>query len=216
MSSKSNLENGLAKFQRQFSAGEQLYQQGAMSNTMFIILSGSVQLIRNTRGVAHLIGTVGAGEVLGEKALIKKTAYRHSLSASAATQTEALEFTAADFQMIQSRIPDFALKVIRVLSDRLDEANELVAILQSGREIERVVDYLLFFSKYHATKVPQGLEMKLSSTDIKHAINMDEDRVKELLSQLVQTRALIQKGDNYIIADTTLLEQQISEMREAA
>lgn len=208
-------DSALAKFQHTISAGDFLFRQGDRGNSIFVLTEGTVHLFRKAHGVERLVGTLTPGEILGEKALVRTTPYRHSVSAKATTEAQFLEFDAANFKkLIQTKIPDFSIKVIQMLSERLDEANALVSILQSTDEVERVVDYLVFFCETHSRKVPEGIELLVTTEDIQYAVNLGPERVRAILNDLVSQKILKAQAKGYLVSDKNALLSQISEIKE--
>jgi len=204
----------LAKLVKTISIGEYLFKQGDMGNTMFIIVSGAVLLFRKTHNAERLVGTAGAGEMLGEKAILRSTPYRRSLTAQAKEETTLLEFDTKDLKIIQARMPDFTNRMLEMLTERLDEANELISILQSTDDIDRFVNYLLFFCHHHSNKTNEGIEIGITTTDIQHAINMDGDLVGTLIDELVAREVLKTKKKGFIIPDENALLDQITQLKQ--
>jgi CRP/FNR family cyclic AMP-dependent transcriptional regulator len=204
----------LKKFLRRCSLGDYLFRQGDAGNTMFIILEGVVLLFHRERNLERLVGTLGSGEMVGEKAILNRGPYRHNFTAQAKSEATVLEFDAENFKVLQTKIPEFSMMMLRVLSTRLDESNEMVFILQSVDEVDRVVKYLAFFCHHHSKKVPEGMEIVLSAIDIQHAVNVDEDKIKEILAELTTQKILVKRKDGYIISDENALLDQISYLKE--
>ena len=74
---------------------------------MFILLEGSVRILRDSREV----GTVQAGDVVGEVALL--TGDAHSASAEAAEDLVAAVLSQADLQELTRLRPDIAVVLYR-------------------------------------------------------------------------------------------------------
>ncbi len=204
----------VAKLIRTFSTGEYFFRQGDMGETMYLLLDGAVLLFHNQHNSERLVGIASAGEVLGEKAILLEGPYRRNFTAQAKVSTVAIEFDSKNLKMIQSKIPDFAMMMVRILSARLDQCNQMVFILQSTDPVDRVIKYLLHFSKHHSKKVPQGVEFSLTAQEIEHAINLESDRVEIILSELVSMKVLKEKRNGYIIEDENALLDQASALRE--
>ena len=207
-------DQSLAQFQREFDAEDPLYKQGDMGNTMFIVTQGTVALYRTTHGVERLVGTIGPGEMLGEKALLSKGAYRRTLTATAKTKVVVIEFNAANLKIIQKRLPDFTMSIIRVLSERLDEANELISLLRSPNEVESVIEYLVFATRHHSTRLPTGgNQLLVSPQDMSVAVNVPQETVEQVISNLISNRALVKRDGALIVTDIPALESQISDVK---
>lgn len=72
------------RFVRRLRAGEWIFREGDQGDCAFVIESGVVEVSRNQGGVAETLAHLGAGEILGEMALIDGRA--RSASARAASE----------------------------------------------------------------------------------------------------------------------------------
>ncbi len=74
--------------ERQLMSGEALFKQGTPRVAVYAILSGQIELIRETEGTRVQLIIRGAGQVLGESALLHDA--KHSTTARALTQVSLL------------------------------------------------------------------------------------------------------------------------------
>lgn len=111
---------GLAQkiLKRTLEKDEVLFQKGDEGNSLFIINSGWVKVIaRDTQGSDVVLNQVGAGEIIGEMALLDNEP--RSAGVVALEKTEVLELKRVDFMEILKQQPDLALSVIRNFSSRM-------------------------------------------------------------------------------------------------
>lgn len=209
MSKQQSEDQTLSRLLRSLSAGEYLFQQGDMGNTMFLILEGTVHLYREAGNAQRLVWTLGPGEMIGEKAILTGSPYRRTSTAQAHTKVTAFEFDTQNVKTIQAKFPDFMMKLTKMLSERLDHANELISILQSKEDASRVIRYLLFFASSHASKTPEGLNIVLTAEDISHVVNVTEDVVTRVLDEVTSEKYLLKTEKGYLISDAKLLEESI-------
>jgi CRP-like cAMP-binding protein len=103
---------------RHLSQGEILFNKGDEGDSLFAILSGKVKIFtQDNQGREVALNRVGAGEIIGEMALLDYEP--RSAGVVALEKTSALELSREDFMDIMRRQPDLALSVIRNLSSRL-------------------------------------------------------------------------------------------------
>ena len=99
---------------RTFPVGEYLFREGDDPvHHMFAILEGDVRIERAGRTIA----TLGAGDLVGEMALID--ARPRSASARAGTRVRAAVVTEKRFLFLVQQHPSFSLAMLRVLTQRL-------------------------------------------------------------------------------------------------
>ncbi len=73
-----------------FKEGELLVEQGTFGRSMFLILSGQVEVLRKSKGKAKQVAVLNAGEFFGEIGYIKETL--RTADVKALTRVEALRF----------------------------------------------------------------------------------------------------------------------------
>lgn len=98
--------------------GEVLFNQGDRGDRLYFIAQGEIELYRD--GV--FFKTLGAGEVLGEIALL--TGVPRTAQAVARTQSLAIELLKEDFDRIRKLSPELEAATAKLASARLDELRE--------------------------------------------------------------------------------------------
>ena len=106
---------------RFFKAGTIIFHQGDVANEMFVIKSGHVRIQLGNRTLAEL----RADNIFGEMALIDDEP--RSASAIAITDVELVPVSERQFLFMVSQTPYFALKVMRVLAQRLRKTSKTFA-----------------------------------------------------------------------------------------
>lgn len=115
---------------RHLSKDEILFNKGDEGDSLFAILSGRVKIFtQDNQGNEVALNRVGAGEIIGEMALLDYEP--RSAGVVALEKTSTLELSREDFMEILRRQPDLALSVIRNLSSRLRH---------NTRYIEKITD----------------------------------------------------------------------------
>lgn len=109
-----------------FSQGEFLCREGDPANEFFILEAGTVAILKQWDKQDYLLSRLGAGDCLGEMALIDY--FPRSASAVAETECEALSLTARILEELYHKdLEQFALiqmNMARELSRRLRHASE--------------------------------------------------------------------------------------------
>lgn len=109
---------------KDFAAGTTIFSAGDAPDFLYAVLEGQVDLVIN----GNLVETVEKGGIFGEMALIEKD----DRVATAVTRTVAklVPVDERRFLFLVQQTPNFALHVMRVLSDRLRRMDERL-----GREM---------------------------------------------------------------------------------
>jgi len=107
-----------------FAEGQVLFREGDPADSVFRLLSGAVDILRELDGDPILLGTVGAGQFIGEMGVVEKRP--RSATARAASEVEVEILTPTEFidQIVGS--PRAARELIQRLSQRLREADDRI------------------------------------------------------------------------------------------
>lgn len=115
---------------KSFEPGAVFFDEGAASDFVVRVISGTVEVFRDLGGQTIVLGTVGEGEFLGEMGVIENQPRSAGARAKSAVEVEML--TAEDFLDRVSSDPATARELIRRLSARLRDAdNRIVEAVQS-------------------------------------------------------------------------------------
>lgn len=107
-----------------YPAGAILFVEGDAGDRLYIVLEGAVAISKAIgTDDERLLNIHGAGEFIGEMSLLTGDGTR-SASARAHADTQLLELTAADFELLLVGSPAMARHVLRVQSRRLRDAHD--------------------------------------------------------------------------------------------
>jgi CRP/FNR family transcriptional regulator, cyclic AMP receptor protein len=107
-----------------FAEGQVLFREGDLPDSVFRLLSGSVDILRELDSEPILLGTVGAGQFIGEMGVVENRP--RSATARAASEVEVEILTPTEFFDQIARSPQAARELIRRLSQRLREADDRI------------------------------------------------------------------------------------------
>jgi CRP/FNR family transcriptional regulator, cyclic AMP receptor protein len=101
-----------------FKAGSVIFREGDEARELFVVKSGQVRIQIGNRTITEL----GPDSIFGEMALIDNEP--RSATATAATDVELVAVSEKQFLFLVSQTPYFALRVMRVLAQRLRATNK--------------------------------------------------------------------------------------------
>ena len=107
-----------------FAEGQVLFREGDQADGVFRLLSGTVDIIRELDGEPILLGTVGAGQFIGEMGVVENRP--RSATARAASAVEVEFLTPTEFLDQIAGSPRAARELIQRLSQRLREADDRI------------------------------------------------------------------------------------------
>jgi CRP/FNR family transcriptional regulator, cyclic AMP receptor protein len=105
---------------RDYRAGETIFREGEPGLEFYVIRAGRVRILRGNR----LLETLGENEIFGEMALIDTSP--RSATVVAETYVVVAPVTEKQYLFLVRHTPYFALKVMRVLAERLRVQNRSV------------------------------------------------------------------------------------------
>ena len=107
-----------------FAEGQVLFREGDPADSVFRLLSGAVDILRELDGDSILLGTVGAGQFMGEMGVVENRP--RNATARAASDVEAEILTPTEFFEQIAGSPRAAGELIQRLSRRLREADDRI------------------------------------------------------------------------------------------
>jgi len=107
--------------------GEVIYREGDLDSEMYVVQSGAVRIYRELAGVKQELAIMEKGDFFGEIAVLE--GLPRSASAEALDNVELIEINSTTFdKMIRGNI-EIAVRMLRKLSNRLQEANRKIELL---------------------------------------------------------------------------------------
>src|SRR5262249_34484949 len=107
-----------------FAKEQVLFREGDPADRVFRLLSGTVHILRELDGGLILLGTVGAGQFVGEMGVVENRP--RNATARAASEVEVEILTPTEFLDQSAGSPRAAPELIQRLSQRLREADDRI------------------------------------------------------------------------------------------
>jgi len=114
-----------------FSAGETIFKELSPSHSMYILLSGNVDIKTEKNGIIY---TLGGCDIFGEIGLI--TQRHRSASAIAQSDCNLLRIDHVEFNLLAGKKPRISSILMRNISTNL--ANHVVRMNDSGTSLEHI------------------------------------------------------------------------------
>lgn len=102
--------------QRTLEAGETLFAAGDSADSMFAVIEGEIEIVRDGK----VVETLGTDQIFGEMAILDRhEAHVRAADARASTHTVVAEIDRDRFLFVVKSNPPFALTVMNHLADRV-------------------------------------------------------------------------------------------------
>jgi predicted RND superfamily exporter protein/CRP-like cAMP-binding protein len=120
----------------EFEAGENLVEQGTVGRSMYLILSGQVEVLRHDGGKTLSLSVLDAGQVFGEIGFIRET--ERTADVRALSQVEVLRFDyeklGTDLKFFPHIVAKLNFNISRILGERLADLTEEFAAQSSIKD----------------------------------------------------------------------------------
>lgn len=127
---------------RWLGAKKTLYNQGQPGNSVFVLIEGSMKLVRRTGGAReHVVRLIRPGEVLAETVLFSSNGY--PATAVALENSRLLEVDARQFAVSLRENPLLAWNVMERLGKRIEELQAQTELLATHTAEQKVAAYLV-------------------------------------------------------------------------
>lgn len=181
-----------SKHVRTVPAGKIIFSENDSGEEMFIIIEGEVEISKRTSlETSKTLINLKSGDIFGEMAIIEKKP--RSATAIATTQSRLLSMDEGLFFSMIENNPDFAVKIVRVLSERIRRSNSLIQAMASTNREALIYSSLKDYSQGNSIDSFKGKRIGrdkfiLWST---HHIGLSEREVSEGIAQLLAKNVIL-------------------------
>jgi sigma-B regulation protein RsbU (phosphoserine phosphatase) len=165
--------------ERTYPVGTILFREGDPGECFYILLAGVVEIVKamdtpNERVLAHR----SAGEFIGEMGLLNRDGLR-TASGRVEEEVELWEMTHQDFEALLHRVPALAYEMLRVLSTRLRDANDITIhdLMEKNLQLEKA------YASLQAAQ-QQIIEKEILERELMQAREIQESMLPQTLPQL--------------------------------
>jgi CRP-like cAMP-binding protein len=190
------IELGRKAKRRDLAKDTVLMRKGDAGDSLFMIIKGWFNIVtEDANGNALLLNRIGAGEVIGEMALLDQGP--RSATVIASSDSEVLELKSDAFYEVLDQRPDLALALIRSFSLRLRF---------SITYIQKAIEW--------SQKISEGDYSFIENTQtMKRSEGSDEDKASQLLSAFFQMVRNVKDREDQLKKQVETLILQIDESR---
>jgi CRP-like cAMP-binding protein len=122
-------------------AGKVIFSEGDPGTETFILISGAVEISKRTSlSTSKTLITLKPGDIFGEMAIIEQMP--RSATAIAVKDSRLLSLDESLFFQMIEKNPDFAVKVVKILCERIRRTNATIQQLSSANRETRIIQGL--------------------------------------------------------------------------
>lgn len=201
------------RFGKEFPKGHVLFREGELGEVMFVIQSGRVRITKKVRDVEKTLVVLPPGEFFGEMAIMNNKP--RSASAIIEEDAKLLVIDPRTFEAMIRGNAEIAIRLIKKLATRIQEADDQIENLLLRDHNSRVVHGLILQSKF-GQQSDAGIKIDVTLKELGMKIGLELEEVNEVLNKLIKSRLVRILEDGILISDVEKLNEFLSflEMKE--
>ncbi len=189
-------EEFVKRFGKKYPPESTLAREGEAGNTMFVIYSGKVAILKSTAAGEKQIATLSTGNFFGEMSIVGSNDKRGA-TVKTLVETMVLELNRDAFEALIKRSPEIAMEVIKTLADRLRDVNGRASALIHKDDTIRIAQY--FFNLTNVANPAPGQASGVCFTfkpeAVANALGLTPQAVNGFLSVAQKAKILGRNGD---------------------
>lgn len=192
---------------RKLPADTVVFHENDPASAFYMVKSGKVKIYKLSReGREQVLTILGEGQIFGDVPAFDGGPY--PATAGTLEESELLLVRSGDFQALLKQHPDIAIKVIKVLGQRLRQAMELVRDLSFKQVPHRLAGLLLRLARESGDETADGLEVDLgmSRQEIAEVVGTSRETVTRELKKMEKAGLIRIDRRKVLVADRERLE----------
>ena len=199
-----NVENFLRHCQRKdYKSKSVVLQQGELSDTLYLILDGSVSVMvedESEPGHMLVVAYLNPGDFVGEMGLFDDEPQVRSAMVIAKTACEVAEISYERFHQIGAQFPDILYAISRQLSNRLRlttyKLSDLAFVDVSGRIARTLLDLC---REPDAMTHPDGMQIKVTRQELGKIVGCSREMAGRALKSLEREGLVAVSGKTMVV-----------------
>jgi CRP/FNR family transcriptional regulator, cyclic AMP receptor protein len=198
-------ERLFARFGREVPKGEVLFREDEPGREMYIIQSGKIRISKKMRGLEKTLATLGRGDFFGEMSILNNKP--RSATAEVVEDARLLVIDPQTFETMVRSNAEIAIRIIKNLSARLQEADQQIVNLLLRDNTSRLTNTLARLASQQGERTPQGIRMDMSMDELASSAGVPPAQVEEIMQKLISARILQAEGSQILIGSLELLDK---------
>jgi CRP/FNR family cyclic AMP-dependent transcriptional regulator len=207
------LEAMFDKFGKVFQPNEILFCEYEPGNDFYLIKEGKVKITKTVGSSIKTLDVLESGDILGEMAILEEQP--RSATAIAVTEVKALNFNRANFEMLMTKNPALAMKLLNIFSIRIYDAKRRLMILLMDEIGGKVADvFLMLHEKNSNSDNFHEVILNTSVEDVANWCAQPVGEVQKVLNQHVKSGKIDLYADKIIIHNINDFQRIVNQKRK--
>ena len=209
-------ETGLfERFGKSVPTGTVLFREGDEGKDMYVLQAGRVQLTRRIKNEEKIVAVLLPGEFFGEMSIVNNRP--RSATATVIEDAKMLVIDSRTFEAMIRGNAEIAVRLIKKLSTRLEQANQQIEILLLRDTNHRIVHALRRLAESTGVPDAAGVRIDVGVSELADRVGMTDIEVSDVLDRLSQAKLVTKVGERgFIVAEVGRLIEflEFLEMKE--
>jgi len=197
------------KFGLSLPEGAIVFRQGEPGGSLYVIRAGKVRVLKESNGRKRMVTILGPGDFFGEMAVV--TGRPRSATVEIVEDAELLKVPAEKLQEMIAGNGEVAIRLIRHLAERLEQANRFIDVLLEDDLAARLILAL--------RELLQGREGSvapdITDADLALRLGIKKGDVRSGLRRLERVGILDVSGGFVLVKDEARLEEFLEFIRNS-
>ena len=193
------------KFGRAVPKGTILFRDGDSGDQMYIIQAGKVKISKKIGNEEKTLATLPAGEFFGEMSILNNKP--RSATAEVVEDSKLLVIDPKTFESMLRGNAEIAIRIIKKLSQRLQETDNKLEALSIKDNNTRVVHFLKKYAEDRGTQVPEGIKIAMTAAQLSHDTGLDAAQFNEIMDKLLKAKLLSSQPDGIVVYNIKKLDK---------
>ena len=192
------------KFELSLPGGTTVFRQGDPGGSLYVIRSGRVRVLKDSNGRRRMVTTLGPGDFFGELAVV--TGQPRSATVEVLEDAELLRVPADKLEEMIAAQGEVAIRLIRHLATRLDNANRFIDLLLEDDLTARVILSI----RETVDAVEGSVAPNLTASDLALQLGVGRNEIRVALRRLARVGVLEVSSGFVLVKD----EERLAEFLE--
>ncbi len=207
------LEAMFGKFGKVFKPNEIIFCEYEPGNDFYLIQEGQVKITKTVGSSIKTLDVLESGDIFGEMAILEEQP--RSATAVCITEVRALNFNRANFELLMTKNPQLALRVLTIFSTRIYDAKRRLMILLMDDIIGKVSDvFMMLYEKQGINDHQKEVTLKVTVDDVGHWCGQPVGEVQKVLAQLKKTGKIDIFADRVVVHNIQEFQRIVAQKRK--
>lgn len=192
---------------KRYDAGEMVFAKQDLGNNFFIVKSGRIKIFTTVgAGKKKIFAFLKKGEFFGEMSLLGGKV--RSASAQAVAESELFVISKKNFRSLLVENPEFSLKLLQTLAERLSKANKEVESMLFHNILGRLAEAILDLSRDTRSK---PVKMAIDQNELAQYLGTTRVPVCRAINTLKRSGVIDYRRGELVILDQARLKSMAGE-----